>query len=113
MDNKFNRIKEISKGQYLKSGHWAFPISSPSFKVFEEKIFVYGDQDFKIGIFDSNGKGLINIKRPYNKIPVTKEYKKGLYEYFKKITEKPFYEMLKKMITFKPTFSKLITERFM
>jgi hypothetical protein len=104
-NEKLEKEKEISSYKLLQHGSLVFPVASPLFEIKNNLIFVGGEEDFNIRIFNADGKQLSAITREYKKIKVTEEYKNGLFEAFKRNPRtKGMIDYLKKIIKFKEYF---------
>ena len=104
-NDKLEKEKEISSNKLLQHGSLVFPVASPLFEIKNNLIFVGGEEDFNIRIFNADGKHLSAITREYKKIKVTEEYKNGLFEAFKKNPRtKGMVDYLKQIIKFKEYF---------
>jgi len=103
LDNELNRVKEVFKYSTKKikstdgkKDPWF--LFRPCLKgvVYRDKLFVgRSDQDYIIDVFDSTGKMLYQIKKPYEKTRFTDEYKKRIMGIFKSMMgESNFKKML-------------------
>jgi hypothetical protein len=85
-DAKFKKIKEIARIEEAfqrSKGEWRqFPITF-SFYPYKDKIFVIGQEDFVIGVFDENGDKLFDITQKYKRLKVSEEEKKAVHDWFK------------------------------
>lgn len=104
-NEKLEKGKEISSNKLLQHGAMVFPVASPLFEIKNNLIFVGGDEDFNIRIFNADGKYLRSIARDYKKVEVTEKFKNEVFEAFKKNPRtKGMIDYLKKLIKFKEYF---------
>jgi hypothetical protein len=104
-NDKLEKEEEISSNKLLQHGSLVFPVASPLFEIKNNLIFVGGDENFNIRIFNADGKYLRAISSDYKQIQVTEEFKSGIFEAFKKNPQtKGMIDYLKKLIKFKEYF---------
>lgn len=105
-DAKFKKIKEIYKQNFIQQGSMTFPMVSPIFFTAGNKIIASGGNEFALNIFDADGNKVSTITRPYERLKVTEDYKKGVHHYFKTDPNtKQIYEAIfKKMLKFRDHF---------
>jgi hypothetical protein len=105
-DAKFKKIKEIYKQDFMQQGSMTFPMVFPILFVEGNKIIAPGGDEFVLNIFDADGNKVSTITRPYERLKVTGDYKKGIHHYFKTdLGTKQYYEaFLKKMLKFRDDF---------
>ncbi len=86
------------------SGKYRFPISSISFAVHKNKIYIAQGDEFTIEIFDRKGNKLKRIRHPYQKIQLNKEYETKTINSFNKPGYRWFGPFLKNRLEFKSHF---------
>lgn len=80
LDRNLKELKTLYSAKLLNDqgrGKIAFPLLSVFIQCYQDKIFVFDQKrEFIIDIFDIVSNKTIAIKREYEKIPITKAYKK-------------------------------------
>jgi hypothetical protein len=94
------------KQDFMQQGSMTFPMVFPIFFVEGNKIIAPGGDEFVLNIFDADGNKVSTITRPYERLKVTEDYKKGIHLYFKTDPgTKQYYDaFLKKMLKFRDDF---------
>jgi len=83
-DHDFKEIGELYKQKYLRQGNypnfrWGLAKEILFYQVADNKIFVEkSDQGFLIDVYDFKGNKLYEIKKDYEKIPITSSDKKNM-----------------------------------
>lgn len=76
-----------------------------TFQVYENKILIPGETDDTVDVLDSNLKKMFTIKLDYKKLPVTKDFKDKVVNFFRISPQtKDLYERLLKPVTFPDYF---------
>jgi hypothetical protein len=104
-DEKMIKIKEIYRQNIFQRGRLQFPFAIPVFIVQGDRVFMAGENEFVLNVFDIEGNKLPAIKRDYKRLKVTDKYKEKVHHFFKtNPSTKAAYEVLKKMINFTDYF---------
>jgi hypothetical protein len=110
-DENLNKIKEIYREELALQqnreinalGTW-----DAWFRLSDDKIFVTGEQDGVILVYDDKGNKLYDISHKYEKIKVTQKDKDRYHNYFKTDPQfKQFYDNIKQLITFPNYFPQI------
>lgn len=101
-DSKLNKLKEIFriKDSIQGPGQGTRVLEkTSSYQGYENKIFLPGNDDASINVFDSNMKKLFTIHLDQKKIKIDQEFKDAVINYFKTTPGiKESYNMLKPII---------------
>jgi len=101
-DSNLIKGKEIVRVKhYFQGPGKGFKVLSISrlYIPYDNKLFVSWGQEFKIDVYDPDGKELYSITRDYEKVKVTENIKEGIIKYFKTDPNlKKIYPMLKPVI---------------
>ncbi len=101
-DSNLNRGKEIVRVKHYFQGPgqgYKVLTASRDYAPYDNKLFVAWDQEFKIRVYDPDGKELYSIARDNKRIKVTGKIKEGIINYFKTDPNlKKIYPMLKPVI---------------
>jgi hypothetical protein len=104
-DDKFKKVKELQKLQFIQRGSFRFPMVNPMFYAMDNKVIAPESKEFILNIYDANGKKISSITHPYKRPKVTDAYKKKLDHYLKTDPNtKAYYDMVKQMIKFDDYF---------
>ena len=105
-DSNIKKIKEIYR--------MPLPMRGQKFKALEkaifmqatpEKIYVAGESDFVIDVFDKTGEKLYTIKQEYDNIKFTDQHEKEIMDYFKTAPNtRQFYDQIKSRVEFPSYF---------
>lgn len=84
-DSKMQKIKEFYCQEFIQQGNKIQMIADfINFQVFDDKIFIEESlKGFLIGVFDSSGNRIYEVRREYEKIPVKSEDKEAAYAEFR------------------------------
>ncbi|UCH97990.1 MAG: hypothetical protein JSV88_14355 [Candidatus Aminicenantes bacterium] len=84
-DAELNKVKEVCRWESpFRPGAGTRVFTEPYiFQATENKIFTAGGKEFKINVFDSNGKKLYSINQKYEDIKISEGLKKAVINYFK------------------------------
>jgi len=85
-DSSFNKVKEIYRRKSItKAGKGWHLFSRTYFKyvVCDNKIFIAGDKEFVIEVYDFNGNPLPSIKRNYQPVKFTEKHAKKVLEHYR------------------------------
>ena len=79
-DKKFENPRTIYENRLLnnmKKARIAYPLSTVYFKIYHGKLYVFDQfEEFKICVYDTQGKELPTITQPYERLQVTEKFKK-------------------------------------
>lgn len=104
-DDKFKKVKELQKLQFMQRGNFRFPMSNPIFYTMDNKIIAPEAREFILNIYDTNGKKISSITHPYERPKITDDYKKKLDHYFKTDPNtRAYYDRIKQMLKFDDYF---------
>lgn len=107
-DSSFKKVKEIYRVQSIvkiNKGWKLFSRTYFKYVVGEDKIFIAGDKEFVVEVYDFDGKPLSPIKRDYQRVKFTKEHAGKVLELYRtRPSTKQDYEEWKKIITFPEYF---------
>ncbi len=85
-DSSFNKVKEVYRQKSItKIGKGWHLFSRTYFKyvVCENKVFIAGDKEFVIEVYDFNGTPLPSIKRNYPPVKFTEKHAKKVLEHYR------------------------------
>jgi len=105
-DENLKKIKEIARWEPIfQQGKSLNPtdtdLQGGQFRIYDSKIYLMLREDGNVDVFDENGEKLYAVKYDYERIPVTAEDKKAIYEHFKTDPRfSRFYDMFKQMVKF-------------
>lgn len=103
-DEKFEKLKElyVSDMTVGPTASFNFPINAFDFVPYKDKIYIVAGKDgFAIDVFDGNGKKLYRVKKEYERLPVSDDYKKKTKKSFQSGPFKQFWEYFKNRLSFK------------
>lgn len=106
-DAKLKRLNELSKRASAASMRGKIRLlEGPAvIDVYDKLVFIAHKKDFIIDVFDENGKKLFAIEREYEKLKVTENYKKGIYDHFKTDPKfRAYFERIKDRLSFPDDF---------
>lgn len=107
-NEKFVKLKElyVTDFQVGESFSLDLPINSFEFLPYRDRLYVTaGKEGLVIDVFDEKGSKLSRIKKDYNPLKVTEEFKNKTLEWFKTdLRYKNFWDFMKKRISFKTYF---------
>lgn len=102
---KFEKIKELYRSDTSigPSASLLFPITPLEFPVYENRIYIPAVKEgFVIDVFDAKGKKMYRVKKEYQPIEVSREYKNKTIDWFKtNPTFKQYWDFFSKRISFK------------
>lgn len=115
-DDKFTKIKEIYKRDFMTRGSMTFPMVVPIFFVEDNKIIAPVDEAFALNIFDADGNKISGIHRDYKRLKVKEDYKKGVHQFFKtdpgtKQVYEAFFKKLLKFTDYFPAIQNFIADQ--
>jgi len=104
-DKNFEKLNTIINLDVVKKGRLEFPITRPTFSVWENQVFVPDQKEFKICIYNLKTKNTSSINSDYIPELVSNDYKKRIHEFLKTSPmTRSRYETYKKMVTFPKYF---------
>lgn len=79
-DSKLNEIKEIYRmeGKYERGKGYRMFSEPHVFRVYKDKIFLGGQEDFKIEVLNEKGEKLFFIKQEYERLKVGEKHKNSI-----------------------------------
>jgi len=106
-DDKINKLKIVFKIEHdFQQGKGFKAIQNPfAFQTYQNKLFIGWETEFNIHVFDDKGAKLYTISQNYTRIPVTKDHKQEIIEFYKtNPNTKQIYEFLKDQMYFPKLF---------
>ncbi len=107
-NSKLEKVKEIYQSDMSVGPNASFnyPMNNFTFEPYKNNLYlVRWKEGFVIDIMTKEGKKLYSIKKDYEKIKVTKEYKDKTFQSFKTDPNfKQFFEFFKQRIKFKDNY---------
>lgn len=106
-DSQLQKIKEIFRTKSALQRGKKIEIFSAAFDftVCSDRVFITGNENFNIDVFDNRGKPLPSITRDYTQTKITDAHKEEVYEFFRTNPEtKSRYEQIKQQLDFPSHF---------
>jgi hypothetical protein len=102
-NSNLKKIKEIYRiKEEFQPGKYMRAYSEPkTFSVYDDKIYVSFDNEFKITVFNDQGIKEFVISKDYQRLEITKEHQKAAHQYFKTDPYyKNYYNRIKPLLEF-------------
>lgn len=100
-DSKLDFMKEVYRLEVVRKGPQFNAYPAPlRFVVYDGKIFVSGNPEFELGVFNDKGDRIATIKQEYKRVKVTEDHKQRILEGYKRRTDERAYQFIKQNIVF-------------